>query len=108
MVPYLNIDKVIKANEEGKKILYTGLDIRDDLFKTKLHAAGTLTSKNEKVIKLENCWLCPASSFSGKTSCPYYASSTVRFISASPFEVFSAGEIYIAAEHKSLGGQIRS
>lgn len=55
MVPYLNIDKVIKANEEGKKILYTGLDIRDDLFKTKLHAAGTLTSKNEKVIKLENC-----------------------------------------------------
>lgn len=55
MVPYLNIDKVIKASEEGKKILYTGLDIRDDLFKTKLNAAGTLTSKNEKVIKLENC-----------------------------------------------------
>lgn len=63
--PYLNIGKVIKANEKRKKTLYTGIDATDDFYKTKLNAAGTLMLKNKKAglfiymmgffAKLENC-----------------------------------------------------
>jgi len=56
--------------------LYAGLNTTDDLYKTKPSAAGTPALKNKKpdlfiymmgfFAKLENCWLCPASSFPEK------------------------------------------